>query len=63
MPRFLIITIHNASPYQFFLVLFQPPPLHEVWLDEAGLRHVNKDHIQQRHWNEDLMRDHNGAVI
>ena len=44
-------------------IIYQPPPLHEVWLDEAGLRHVNKDHIQQRRWNDDLMRDHNGAVI
>ncbi len=28
--------------------IYQPPPLHTVWLDEAGLRHDNKDHIQQQ---------------
>ena len=38
-------------------MIYQPPPLHKVWLDEAGLRHDNKYHIQQWRQNEDLMRD------
>jgi hypothetical protein len=28
-------------------IIYQPPPLHEVWLDEAGQRQGNKDCIQQ----------------
>jgi hypothetical protein len=39
-----------------------PPPLHEVWLDEAGRRQGNKDCIHQRRQSEDLMRDRNRAV-
>ncbi len=38
-------------------LIYQPPPLHEVWLDEAGRRQGNKDRIRQRCRNEDLMRD------
>ena len=26
-------------------IIYQPPPLHEVWLDEAGQQQGNKDHI------------------
>ncbi len=29
-------------------IIYQPPPLHEVWLDEAGRRQGNKDRIHQR---------------
>jgi hypothetical protein len=29
-------------------IIYQPPPLHEVWLDEAGRRQGNKDRIRQR---------------
>ncbi len=29
-------------------IIYQPPPLHEVWLDEAGRRQGNEDHIRQR---------------
>ncbi len=29
-------------------IIYQPPPLHEVWLDEAGRRQGNKDCIRQR---------------
>jgi hypothetical protein len=43
-------------------LIYQPPPLHEVWLDEAGQRQDNKDCIRQRRWNNNLMRDHNQAV-
>jgi hypothetical protein len=43
-------------------LIYPPPPLHEVWLDEAGRRQGNKDRIRQRRRNEDLMRDRNRAV-
>jgi hypothetical protein len=43
-------------------IIYQPPPPHEVWLDEAGRQQGNKDHIRQRHWNDDLMRDCNQAI-
>ncbi len=42
--------------------MYQPPPLHEVWLDEAGRRQGNKDRTRQRRRNEDLMRDRNCVV-
>ena len=34
-------------------IIYQPPPLHEVWLDEAGRRQGNEDRILQRRRNED----------
>jgi hypothetical protein len=40
-------------------IIYQPPPLHEVWLNEAGHQQGNKDCIRQRHWNDDLMHDCN----
>ena len=43
-------------------IIYRPPPLHEVWLDEAGRRQGNEDRIRQRRRNEDLMRDRNRAV-
>ncbi len=43
-------------------IIYQTPPLHEVWLDEAGRRQGNKDRIHQRHQNEDLMCERNCAV-
>ncbi len=43
-------------------IIYQPPPLHEVWLDEAGCCQGNEYRIHQRRWNEDLMRDCNRAV-
>jgi len=43
-------------------IIYQPLPLHEVWLDEAGHCQGNKDCIHQRRQNEDLMRDCNRAV-
>ena len=43
-------------------IIYQPPPLHEVWLDEAGRRQGNEDRIRQRRRNEDLMRERNRAV-
>jgi hypothetical protein len=30
-------------------IIYQPPPLHEVWLDEAGHHQGNKDRTRQRH--------------
>ena len=43
-------------------IIYRPPPLHEVWLDEAGRRQGNEDRIRLRRRNEDLMRDRNRAV-
>jgi hypothetical protein len=43
-------------------IIYQPPPLHEVWLDEAGRRQGNEDRIRQRRRNDDLMRERNCAV-
>ncbi len=43
-------------------IMYLPPPLHEVWLDEAGRRQGNEDRIRQCCRNEDLMRDCNRAV-
>ena len=40
-------------------IIYRPPPLHEVWLDEAGRRQGNEDRIRQCQRNEDLMRDRN----
>ncbi len=40
--------------------IYRPPPLHEVWLDEAGRR--QEYDIHQRRRTEDLMRDRNRAV-
>jgi hypothetical protein len=43
-------------------IIFQPPPLHEVWLDEAGRRQGNEDRILQHRRNEDRMRNRNRVV-
>ena len=43
-------------------IIYRPPPLHEVWLVEAGRSQGNEDRIHQRRQNEDLMRDRNRAV-
>jgi len=43
-------------------IIYRPPPLHEVWLDEAGRRQGNKDRIRQRSRNEDLLHECNHAV-
>ncbi len=43
-------------------IIYRPPPLHEVWLDEAGCRQGNEDRIHQRRRNEDRMCDRNCAV-
>ena len=45
-----------------YIIYREPPPLHEVWLDEAGRRQGNEDRIRLRRQNEDLMRDRNCAV-
>ena len=29
-------------------IMYQPPPLHDVWLDEAGRRQANEDRLRQR---------------
>ncbi len=44
-------------------IIYRPPPLHEVWLDEAGCRQGNEDRILQCRRNEDRMRDRNHAVM
>jgi len=38
------------------MLVYKPPPLHEVWLDEAGRRQGKEDLLRQRRRNEDLMR-------
>jgi hypothetical protein len=43
-------------------IIHQPPPLHEVWLDEAGRRQGNEDRIHQRRRNDVLMRNRSRAV-
>ena len=43
-------------------IIYRPPPLHEVWLDEAGCRQGNEDRIRQRHRNEDLMCERIRAI-
>ena len=43
-------------------IIYKPPPLHEVWLDEAGCRQGNEDQIRQRRCNDDLMHERNRAV-
>jgi len=37
-------------------LIYKPPPLHEVWLDEPGRRQGKEDLLRQRRRNEDLMR-------
>ena len=43
-------------------IIYRLPPLHEVWLDEEEPHQRNKDHIRQRHRNEDLMHECNCSV-
>ncbi len=43
-------------------IIYQPPPLHEVWLNEAGQWQGNKDRLCQPRWNDNLIRDCNCAV-
>jgi hypothetical protein len=43
-------------------IIYQPPPLHEVWLDEAGQCQGNKHHIHQHCQNEDFIHDCNHSV-
>ena len=38
------------------MLIYKPPPLHEVWLDETGRRQGKEDLLRQRRRNEDLMR-------
>ncbi len=37
------------------VLIYKPPPLHEVWLNEAGRHKGNEDLLWQRCQNEDLM--------
>ncbi len=43
-------------------IIYHQPPLHEVWLYEAGHQQCNKDCIRQHCRNNDIMRDRNHAV-
>jgi hypothetical protein len=43
-------------------IIYQPPPLHEVWLNEAGRHQGNGDRIRQRRRNDDLMCNRSRAV-
>jgi hypothetical protein len=36
-------------------LIYTPPPLHDVWLDETGRHQGKEDLLQQRRCNEDLM--------
>jgi hypothetical protein len=38
------------------ILIYKPPPLHEVWLNETGRRQGKEDLLRQRRQNEDLMR-------
>jgi hypothetical protein len=38
------------------VLIYKPPPLHEVWLDETRRCKGKEDLIQQPRQNEDLMR-------
>jgi hypothetical protein len=38
------------------MLVYKPPPLHTVWLDEAGHHQGKEDLLRQRHLNEELMR-------
>jgi hypothetical protein len=38
------------------LLEYKPPPLHEVWLDEAGRRQRKEDLLRQHRRDEDLCR-------
>ncbi len=38
------------------MLIYKPPPLHKVWLDEAGRCQGKKDLLRQRCRNEELMR-------
>ncbi len=38
------------------MLIYKPPPLHEVWLNETGRCQGKEDLLWQRHQNEDLMR-------
>ncbi len=38
------------------MLAYKPPPLREVWHDEAGRRHGKEDLLWQRRRNEDLTR-------
>jgi hypothetical protein len=38
------------------MLIYKPPPLHEVWLDETGRRQGKEDLLWQRRQNEDLLR-------
>ncbi len=37
------------------MLVYKPPPIHKVWLDEAGRHKGKEDLLQQRCQNEDLM--------
>jgi hypothetical protein len=37
-------------------LIYTPPPLHDVWLDETGRRQGKEDLLRQCRRNEDLMR-------
>jgi hypothetical protein len=42
--RELLLKTNSMRPVIF---IYRPPPLHEVWLDEAGRRQGNEDRIRQ----------------
>ena len=38
------------------VLIYKPPPLHEVWLNETGRCQGKEVLLRQHPWNEDLMR-------
>ncbi len=36
-------------------LIYTPPPLHDVWLNETGCRQGKEDLLRQHRRNEDLM--------
>ncbi len=37
------------------MLVYKPPPLHKVWLDEAGCHQGKEDLLRQRCWDKELM--------
>ncbi len=37
------------------MLIYNPPPSHKVWLDEAGCHQGKEDLLCQQCWNDELM--------
>ncbi len=55
--------LFNWNPKLYFedeidandMLIYKPPPLHEVWLNKTGCCQGKEDLLRQCHQNEDLM--------